>query len=52
MLAPTDPVVHDIGGSTASAGWVPLRTWRRLHWTNASRMLLARYSRQLPRIAS
>lgn len=51
-LAPTDPVVHDIGGSTASAGWVPLRTWRRLHWTNASRMLLARYSRQLPRIAS
>ncbi len=50
--SPSDPVVHDVGGSTASAGWIPLHTWRRLQWTNASRMLLARYSRHLPRLAS
>ena len=49
-LSPSEPVVHDIGGSTASAGWVPLRSWRRLHWTNSSRILLARYVRQLPRL--
>jgi len=49
--SPSEPVVHDVGGSTASAGWVSLRSWRRLHWTNSSRMLLARYSRQLPRVA-
>ncbi|NHB84328.1 NUDIX domain-containing protein [Tessaracoccus sp. HDW20] len=46
---PSDPVVHDIGGSTQGAGWVPLRTWRSLHWTNSSRTLLAQYARKLPR---
>jgi len=24
---PTEPVVHDVGGSTASARWVPVDTW-------------------------
>lgn len=44
---PTDPVVHDQGGSTAGADWVSLRGWRGLRWTLRSRALLARYLRQL-----
>lgn len=50
--APSDPVVHDIGGSTQGADWVPLRTWRSLHWTNSSRTLLAQYARKLSRASS
>ena len=49
---PSDPVVHDIGGSTQGAGWVPQRTWRSLHWTASSRTLLAQYARKLARPAS
>ncbi|MEO7588795.1 MAG: NUDIX domain-containing protein [Arachnia sp.] len=45
--APSDPVVHDLGGSTERADWVPLRTWRTLHWTISSRTLLARHLRSL-----
>lgn len=45
--APSDPVVHDVGGSTQKAGWVPMRSWRALHWTNSSRTLLAQYARRL-----
>ncbi|NLE97430.1 MAG: NUDIX domain-containing protein [Propionibacterium sp.] len=44
---PTDPVVHDVGGSTEIAEWVPLRGWRQHHWTNSSRMMLAQYARKL-----
>lgn len=44
---PSDPVVHDLGGSTERADWVPLRTWRMLHWTISSRTLLARHLRSL-----
>lgn len=44
---PTDPVVHDVGGSTEIAEWVPLRGWRQHHWTNSSRTLLAQYARKL-----
>lgn len=50
--APSDPVVHDIGGSTQGADWVPLRTWRSLHWTNSSRTLLAQYARRLSKVSS
>lgn len=46
---PSDPVVHDVGGSTQGADWVPVRTWRSLHWTNSSRTLLAQYARKLSR---
>lgn len=46
---PSDPVVHDIGGSTQGADWVPTRSWRTLHWTNSSRTLLSRYARRLGR---
>lgn len=48
---PSDPVVHDVGGSTARADWVPTRTWRSLHWTNGSRTLLAQYARKLARLS-
>ena len=44
---PSDPVVHDLGGSTERADWVSLRTWRSLHWTISSRTLLARHLRSL-----
>lgn len=44
---PSDPVVHDVGGSTQRAGWVPARAWRSLHWTNSSRTLLSQYARKL-----
>lgn len=44
---PSDPVVHDHGGSTAAADWVSLRGWRGLRWTLRSRTLLSRYLRQL-----
>lgn len=45
---PTDAVVHDIGGSTQRSDWVPLRSWRSLHWTNGSRGLLSQYARRVP----
>lgn len=44
---PSDPVVHDLGGSTERADWVSLRTWRSLHWTISSRTLLTRHLRVL-----
>ena len=47
--APSDPVVHDVGGSTFRADWVPTRTWRTLNWTNGSRALLSQYARKLSR---
>lgn len=40
---PSQPVVHDLGGSTERADWVPLQSWRKLHWTITSRNMLARY---------
>lgn len=30
---PDDPVVHDRGGTTESARWVPLASWSELEWT-------------------
>lgn len=44
---PSQPVVHDLGGSTERADWVPWQSWRRLHWTIGSRNLLARYVGQM-----
>ena len=34
---PSRPRVHDLGGSTARADWVPVKSWRRLPWTRAAR---------------
>lgn len=38
---PSEPVVHDRGGSTERAGWVPLQSWGRLRWTISSRNVLS-----------
>ena len=39
--APTEPVVHDVGGTTASAAWVPLGDLDRLEITPGWRTLLS-----------
>jgi 8-oxo-dGTP pyrophosphatase MutT (NUDIX family) len=38
---PTDPIVLDKGGTTESAQWVPLNSWRAVSWTQNWRMLLS-----------
>lgn len=40
---PTDPVVHDVGGTTAAATWVPWSELRRTRWTSGTRSLLDRH---------
>lgn len=40
---PTDPVVNDVGGTTASSRWVSLHQWQRLHWAAGTRALLDRH---------
>ncbi len=42
---PTEPVVHDQGGTTAAAQWVPLETWQDLTWTANWRQALRRLLR-------
>ena len=37
---PREPRVLDVGGTTASARWVPLAEWARLPWTHNWRQLL------------
>jgi ADP-ribose pyrophosphatase YjhB (NUDIX family) len=38
---PTEPVVMDHGGTTESAQWVPLESWRSVSWTQNWRLLLS-----------
>jgi ADP-ribose pyrophosphatase YjhB (NUDIX family) len=38
---PTDPVVLDEGGTTESAKWVPLESWRSVLWTQNWHWLLS-----------
>lgn len=40
---PTDPVVHDTGGTTAASRWLPPSRWRRFSWTAGFRTILARH---------
>lgn len=40
---PTDPVVQDVGGTTAGAMWVPWAEVRRARWTSGTRSLLDRH---------
>ena len=40
---PSRPRVHDLGGSTARADWVPVRSWRKLPWTRAARQALSQH---------
>ncbi|WP_204911153.1 NUDIX domain-containing protein [Microlunatus spumicola] len=43
--APTDPVVHDQGGTTAAARWVARDSWQDLTWTANWRQALRRLLR-------
>jgi 8-oxo-dGTP diphosphatase len=38
---PTEPVVVDQGGTTESAQWLPLESWRSVSWTQNWRQLLS-----------
>jgi 8-oxo-dGTP pyrophosphatase MutT (NUDIX family) len=38
---PVPPVVHDTGGTTADARWVPLHHWRRVRWSTSFRHILS-----------
>lgn len=40
---PKRPYVHDSGGTTAAAAWIPLREWPRKRWTAGFRSLLDRH---------
>jgi ADP-ribose pyrophosphatase YjhB (NUDIX family) len=37
---PNDPIVLDKGGTTESAQWVPLESWRSVSWTQNWQLLL------------
>jgi ADP-ribose pyrophosphatase YjhB (NUDIX family) len=45
---PTDPVVLDEGGTTESAQWVPLESWRSVSWTQNWRLLLSELLKDSP----
>ena len=40
---PSRPRFHDLGGSTARADWVPVKSWRKLPWTRAARQVLSQH---------
>lgn len=40
---PSDPIVHDVGGTTAAARWVPLSAWTGQSWSAWARALLERH---------
>lgn len=40
---PGDPVVHDIGGTTSDAAWIPLNRWQDWPWTSGARALLGKH---------
>jgi 8-oxo-dGTP diphosphatase len=42
-----DPVVNDVGGTTADAAWVSLDTWAEWPWTSGARVLLDRHLAEL-----
>ena len=41
---PSDPVVHDAGGTTADSAWVSLERWRDIAWATGARALLNRHA--------
>lgn len=43
----TDPVVNDVGGTTADATWVSLDAWADWPWTSGARVLLDRHLAEL-----
>lgn len=40
---PGEAVVHDVGGTTSAAQWVPLERWHTVPWTRGARALLGRH---------
>lgn len=40
---PVEAVVHDFGGTTASAAWIPPEAWQRTPWAASTRVLLERH---------
>jgi 8-oxo-dGTP diphosphatase len=44
---PSDPVVHDVGGTTEATRWFSLREWQRTHWAAGARALLERHLHSL-----
>lgn len=44
---PRDPVVHDVGGTTASSRWVPANAFREVAWINGARSLLGKHGHDL-----
>lgn len=47
--SPTDPVVNDVGGTTADASWVPLDACADWPWAAGTRTLLERHLNDLAR---
>lgn len=41
---PTDPIVHDAGGTTADSVWVAADRWRELPWATGARALMMRHA--------
>lgn len=41
---PTEPVVHDVGGTTQSAHWVSWSGWRDLQWTGGAHATLNKHA--------
>lgn len=50
-VSPSDPVVHDHGGTTAAARWVPIRNWSELPWSAGARAMLDRHLLNLVKVA-
>ena len=46
-VEPSDPVVHDWGGTTAAAKWVPIQQWTQTPWSASAKSLLERHLRDL-----
>ena len=44
---PTTPVVHDVGGTTGAAAWIPVDRWSATRWSASARTLLERHLRSL-----
>jgi len=40
---PTNPTVIDVGGTTSTAAWIPVDSWRTLQWSQSARVLIDRH---------
>ena len=44
---PSEPIVHDVGGTTSAAAWIPLTRWDATSWSSGARALLERHLQTL-----